>query len=80
MPEETTAAETAARTEMALPEGVEAVLAALRSAWVVLDNRDRVVRSSPSALSYGLVRGQRLRVDTLLPRFFEPEHRGIRYT
>jgi len=21
-----------------------------------------------------------LRVDTLLPRFFEPEHRGIRYT
>ena len=66
MPEETTAAETAARPEMALPEGVEAVLAALRSAWVVLDNRDRVVRSSPSALSYGLVRGQRLRVDTLL--------------
>ncbi len=66
MPEETTTAETAARTEMTLPEGVEAVLAALRSAWVVLDSRDRVVRSSPSALPYGLVRGQRLRVDTLL--------------
>jgi two-component system sensor histidine kinase SenX3 len=66
VPEETTAAETVARPEMTLPEGVEAVLAALRSAWVVLDSHDRVVRSSPSALPYGLVRGQRLRVDTLL--------------
>jgi len=64
--EETSAAETAARTETPLPEGVESVLAALRSAWVVLDSHDRVVRSSPSALPYGLVRGQRLRVDTLL--------------
>ena len=46
--------------------GAEAVLAALRSAWVVLDPSDRVIRSSPSALPYGLVRGRRLRVDTLL--------------
>jgi len=66
VPEEKTAAEPAVRSEMALAPGVEAVLAALRSAWVVLDSRDRVVRSSPSALPYGLVRGQRLRVDTLL--------------
>ena len=50
----------------ALPPGAEAVLSALRSAWVVLDGRDRVVRSSPSALPYGLIRGSRLRVDTLV--------------
>ncbi len=49
----------------ALPPGAEAVLSALTSAWVVLDGRDRVVRSSPSALPYGLVRGNRLRVETL---------------
>jgi two-component system sensor histidine kinase SenX3 len=49
----------------ALPPGAEAVLGVLRSAWVVLDSRDRVVRSSPSALPYGLIRGNRLRVDTL---------------
>jgi two-component system sensor histidine kinase SenX3 len=49
-----------------LPVGAEAVLAALQSAWVVLDQRERVIRSSPSALPYGLVRGNRLRVDTLV--------------
>ena len=27
-----------------------------------------------------LTRDGLLRVDTLLPRFFKPEHRGIRYT
>jgi two-component system sensor histidine kinase SenX3 len=48
-----------------LPPGAEAVLGVLRSAWVVLDSRDRVVRSSPSALPYGLIRANRLRVDTL---------------
>ncbi|MFL6183132.1 MAG: sensor histidine kinase [Actinomycetes bacterium] len=48
-----------------LPAGAEAVLAALRSTWVVLDERDRVVRSSPSALPYGLIRGNRLRIDSL---------------
>ncbi|HVQ18645.1 MAG TPA: ATP-binding protein [Actinomycetes bacterium] len=45
--------------------GAEAVLAALPSAWVVLDRNDRVIRSSKSALPYGLVRGARLRIDTL---------------
>lgn len=50
----------------ALPPGAEAVLSALRSAWVVLDSHDSVVRSSPSALPYGLIRGSRLRVDTLV--------------
>jgi len=58
----------AARTPSApeLPPGAEAVLAALPSAWVVLDEKDRVVRSSASALPFGLVRGRRLRSDTLL--------------
>ncbi len=42
------------------------MLSALKSAWVVLDQRDRVVRSSPSALPYGLIRGNRLRVETLV--------------
>jgi two-component system sensor histidine kinase SenX3 len=50
----------------ALPAGAEAVLAALRSTWVVLDERDRVVRSSPSAFPYGLIRGDRLRIDSLV--------------
>ena len=49
-----------------LPPGAEAVLTALRSAWVVLDQGDKVVRSSLSALPYGLVRGNRLRVETLV--------------
>ena len=66
VPEEKTAAEGASRPQDGLPAGAEAVLAGLRSAWVVLDRNDRVIRSSPSALPYGLVRGQRLRVDTLL--------------
>ena len=70
MPEENTAAtsalEPAADLVAGLPAGAEAVLAALGSAWVVLDRDDRVIRSSPSALPYGLVRRQRLRVDTLL--------------
>ena len=49
-----------------IPDGAEAVLAALRSTWVVLDERDRVVRSSPSALPYGLIRGDHLRIDSLV--------------
>jgi len=49
-----------------LPAGAEAVLAALPSAWVVLDAKGRVVRSSPSALPYGLVSRRKLRVERLL--------------
>lgn len=49
-----------------LPPGAEAVLAALRSTWVVVDERGRVLRSSPSALPYGLVRGRRLGIESLL--------------
>jgi two-component system sensor histidine kinase SenX3 len=42
------------------------VLALLRSSTVVLDAEDRVVRSSPAAYSFGLVREQRLLSDELL--------------
>jgi two-component system sensor histidine kinase SenX3 len=66
VPEENTAANSAAGRGDGLPVGAEVVLAALGSAWVVLDQKDLVIRSSPSALPYGLVRGKRLRVDTLL--------------
>ncbi|HYN30191.1 MAG TPA: ATP-binding protein [Dermatophilaceae bacterium] len=40
----------------ALPPGVGDVLAVLRSIGIVLDPSDAVVNSSPSAVSYGLVR------------------------
>jgi two-component system sensor histidine kinase SenX3 len=59
-----------------LPVGAEAVLAALRSTWVVLDQRDRVVRSSPSALPYGLIRGNRLRIESLALLARQVRHDG----
>jgi two-component system, OmpR family, sensor histidine kinase SenX3 len=49
-----------------LPAGAADVLALLRSSTVVLDAEDRVVRSSPAAYSFGLVREQRLLSDGLL--------------
>ncbi len=52
--------------EPVLPPGVADVLALLRSSTVVLDSADRVLRASPSAYSFGLVRGQRLISDELL--------------
>ena len=50
----------------ALPQGAADVLALLRSSTVVLDGEDRVVRSSPAAYSFGLVREQRLLSEELL--------------
>jgi two-component system sensor histidine kinase SenX3 len=44
--------------EPALPPGVGKVLAVLRSAAVVLDEADRVVRSSPAAHAMGIVKRQ----------------------
>jgi two-component system sensor histidine kinase SenX3 len=43
-----------------VPPGVADVLALLRASAMVLDAEDRVVRGSPSAYSFGLVREQRL--------------------
>jgi two-component system, OmpR family, sensor histidine kinase SenX3 len=46
--------------EPILPPGAADVLALLGSSTVVLDADDRVVRASPAAYSFGLVRNQRL--------------------
>jgi two-component system sensor histidine kinase SenX3 len=44
----------------ALPAGVGDVLAVLRSSAIVVDSSDAVISTSPSAVAYGLVRGQEL--------------------
>ena len=49
-----------------LPPGAADVLALLRSSTVVLDAEDRVVRASPAAYAFGLVREQRLLSEELL--------------
>jgi two-component system sensor histidine kinase SenX3 len=50
----------------ALPAGVGSVLSVLRSSAVVLDEDDLVVKASPAAHSFGLVRGDRLCAAQLL--------------
>jgi two-component system sensor histidine kinase SenX3 len=52
-------------TAPVLPPGAADVLALLRSTAVVLDAEDRVVRASPAAYAFGLVREQRLLSDEL---------------
>lgn len=54
------------RPRSPLPSGVADVLAVLRSSAVVLDAADRVVRASPAAHAFGLVRGDRLISEDLL--------------
>jgi two-component system, OmpR family, sensor histidine kinase SenX3 len=49
----------------ALPEGVSAVLAVLRSGAIVLDAADAVVSTSPPAVAHGLVRDRDLVHDEL---------------
>jgi two-component system, OmpR family, sensor histidine kinase SenX3 len=48
------------REEPGLPHGVTEVLAVLRSAAVVLDSAGEVVKASPAAYAFGLVRGHDL--------------------
>jgi two-component system sensor histidine kinase SenX3 len=43
-----------------LPAGAADVLAVLRSSAIVVDSADAVINNSPSAVAYGLVRGQDL--------------------
>ncbi len=43
-----------------LPAGVGDVLSVLRSSGIVVDSADAVINNSPSAVSYGLVRGTEL--------------------
>jgi two-component system, OmpR family, sensor histidine kinase SenX3 len=51
--------------EPALPDGVSAVLAVLRSGAIVLDAADAVVSTSPPAVAHGLVRDRDLVHDEL---------------
>ncbi|MDQ1294609.1 MAG: two-component system, OmpR family, sensor histidine kinase SenX3 [Actinomycetota bacterium] len=53
------------REEPGLPHGVTEVLAVLRSAAVVLDSAGEVVKASPAAYAFGLVRGHDLVHDEL---------------
>jgi two-component system sensor histidine kinase SenX3 len=43
-----------------LPAGVGDVLAVLRSSAIVVDSADAVIKTSPAAVAYGLVRGKEL--------------------
>jgi two-component system sensor histidine kinase SenX3 len=47
-------------SESELPDGIAEVLAVLPSAAIVVDAGDDVVKASPAAYTYGLVRGHRL--------------------
>jgi two-component system sensor histidine kinase SenX3 len=49
-----------------LPVGIASVLSVLSSSSVVLDSDDRVLRTSPAALEFGLVKGDKLVVGELL--------------
>ena len=51
--------------ENGLPVGVAQVLSVLRSLAVVIDASDRVVKASPAASAFGIVRAERLVVDDL---------------
>jgi two-component system sensor histidine kinase SenX3 len=65
------------RTATGVPAGAEAVLAALRSAWVVLDGERKVVLRSTTTVPYGLVRGKRIRVpqvDILVRQVLQDGH------
>lgn len=49
-----------------IPEGADEVMAILRSSAVVVDEESNVVKASPSAYAFGLVRNDRIAVDELL--------------
>jgi two-component system sensor histidine kinase SenX3 len=49
-----------------IPPGISSVLSVLSSSAVLLDSDDRVLRASPAARAFGMVRGDRLVVQELL--------------
>ncbi|AYY15137.1 two-component sensor histidine kinase [Actinobacteria bacterium YIM 96077] len=49
-----------------MPEGADEVMAILRSSAIVLDEESNVVKASPSAYAFGLVRQDRITVSQLL--------------
>jgi oxygen-independent coproporphyrinogen-3 oxidase len=53
------------------------ILEELQSTWEQLE-REKILAIEPGGVR--LTRFGLLRVDSILPRFFEPEHRGARYT
>lgn len=53
-------------TPTGLPSGVASVLSVLPSSAVVVDGDDKVLRASPAARAFGLVKGDRLLVSELL--------------
>ncbi|WP_344602679.1 sensor histidine kinase [Sporichthya brevicatena] len=52
-------------TEAGLPKGVAQVLSVLQSLAVVVDAEDKVLRASPAAYAFGIVKAGRLVVDDL---------------
>ena len=61
----------------ALPEGAAEVLAAVGRAFVVVDAIDGVVRASPAAYAYGLVRGHTLVHEQLLEMTAKVRRDGV---
>ncbi len=60
-----------------LPEGIAEVLAVLPSAAIVVDAGDDVVKASPAAYTYGLVRGHSLSSRELLDVVVRVRARGL---
>ncbi|XAS65737.1 ATP-binding protein [Micrococcaceae bacterium Sec5.8] len=63
--------------EPALPDGAAEVLAAVGRAFVVVDAIDGVVRASPAAYAYGLVRGHTLVHEQLLEMTAKVRRDGV---
>ncbi|CAL8896669.1 two-component sensor histidine kinase [Kocuria varians] len=63
--------------EPTLPEGTAEILAALGLAYVVVDGVDGVVKASPAAYAYGLVRGHTVVHDELLELVRSTRRNGI---
>nr|WP_272902375.1 ATP-binding protein [Brevibacterium daeguense] len=64
-------------SENELPDGIAEVLAVLPSAAIVLDAGDDVVKASPAAYTYGLVRGHELSSPGLLEVVRRARVRGL---
>lgn len=60
-----------------LPDGIAEVLAVLPSAAIVVDAGDDVVKASPAAYTFGLVRGHSLVADTLAEVVERVRARGL---
>lgn len=64
-------------SENELPDGIAEVLAVLPSAAIVIDAGDDVVKASPAAYTYGLVRGHELASSELLAVVRRARMRGL---